>query len=1027
MSGTTLDVTLSSAEQTELEQAGVYAYAVYFDKADGNAAVTAPITLVDNGVVANDGTFAIPLTDMANPDLVGGKVYFVVQSLPVGETSTLADTIADQSNINPGTASANDFGYDSFEVTLSSGPNDAGNLTSVNGFGLPMDVSVDYDNGTSASVGYAVSGGTIAGDVSTITNGQGTYSFSEGPLAGSFRMSTSPSEANAANTGTVSSTGAFPETAWLPYIQALESAASTSDILITGLFNGAADAAQQWHNGGYYAYQLQWDAASQTFWLVPTVNSQIQGAIALTPDDIASNIYSQTGTVGIYSSTSDPTPFTTMVFGANNQWGAVLAQFLTGFTGGYYGEVGTPLNTQLTGAPIDLDQNFNWDPDYAFGNNGTMSLDLAPGSQTSDPYSKIFFYNSNSYGSPYSDALMSQYATGGPLISVSQPDDPGGADVSAIDLTIYADNETPQGYTPPVIHNYIAPEAGAYAPPSTMSAGDNITLSFNAAVLDSAGIDFAPTGTIAIGIMTGDAGGVPSWDTVVIDAAEASNGLGLWQQWSIAGSAAAGYSVAPVSPAVTLPSGNLQILNLPSATSGVSWYQITLGYGSSEAKTYNLYTTNNADGTFENPNYAGPGGSTPQAGALAVDGLATLSLPAVTTQSINTFTVNFTTGSTVTYNPALVVENSGSAYFPATAPTAPVVGTIASGGTFSALAGQTSPTSNAVTTTVSDGLEFGWTGTNPNAYVVTNGTVTQSWVNVYTNKVNPDDFAVVTIENAIGQSGTISTQADIDGAWQTPPEQVNLGNGTYTITMQDALAVSGGGGTVPGAPVTQESTPLVLTVDNPGNALADNDIVVSTVPCFAGGTRIATPDGPVAVEDLRIGDRVVTIDGQAEPVVWIGQRQVNCARHPEPERVWPVRIAAGAFAAQAPLRDLFLSPDHAVYTLGVLIPVKHLVNGATVAQLPVDRMTYFHIELACHQVILAEGLPAETYLDTGDRGAFGHGGEAAMLHPVWGGDSRDVSLMTEALGYAPLRVAGPAVEQLRAQLAERAGDRIAAA
>jgi hypothetical protein len=1026
MSGTTLDVTLSTAEQSALDQAGVYAYAVYFDKTDGNAAVTAPITLVDNGVVGNNGTFAIPLTDTANPELVGGKVYFVVQSLPVGETSTLASTIDEQSNLNPGTATADDFGYDSFEVTLSNGTNDAGNLTSVNGFGLPMGVSVDYDNGTSASVGYLVSGGSIASDVSTITNGQGTYSFSEGPLAGTFRMSTSPSEANAANTGTVSTTGAFPENVWLPYIQALETAASTSDILITGLFNGAADASGLWHNGGYYAYQLQWDAATQSFWLVPTATSQIQGDIKLTPDDIASNIYSQTGTIGIYSSQSDPAPFTQMVFGANNQWGAVLAQFLTGFTGGYYGEVGAPLNTQITASPVDLDENFNWDPDYAFGNHGTMSLDLAAGAQTSDPYSKIFFYNSNSYGSPYSDALMSQYATGGPLISVSQPDDPGGADVSAIDLTIYADGETPQGYTAPVIHNFIAPESGAYVPPSTMSAGDNITLSFDAAVLDSAGIVFASTGTIALGIMTGDPGGMPSWDTVVIDAAEAGDGS-LWQQWSIAGSAAAGYTVAPVSPAVTLPNGNLQILNLPSATSGVSWYQITVGYGSTDAKTYNLYTTNNADGTFENPNYAG---SPSQAGALAVDGLATISLPAVTTQSINTFTVNFTTGATVTYNPALVAENSGSAFFPATAPTAPVVGTIASGGTFSALAGQTSPTSNAVTTTNSEGLEFGWTGTNPNAYLVNaGGTVTQNWLNAYTNKVNPDDFAVVTIENALGQSGTISTQADIDGQWQTLPEAANLGNGIFTITMQDALAVSsgGGGGTGPGAPVTLESQSLVLTVDNPGNALAENDIVVATVPCFARGTRIATPEGPVAVEDLRIGDRVVTIDGQAAPVLWIGQRQVECARHPAPERVWPVRIAAGAFASRSPQRDLFLSPDHAVYAAGVLIPVKHLVNGTTVAQLAVDRVTYVHIELARHQVILAEGLPAETYLDTGDRAAFGTGGDAAMLHPVWGGESRDVSLIIDALAYAPLQVAGPAVEQLRAQLAQRAVARLAAA
>ena len=114
---------------------------------------------------------------------------------------------------------------------------------------------------------------------------------------------------------------------------------------------------------------------------------------------------------------TDATPAFTVNIGDNTQWGAVLAQFLTGFTGGYYGEAGTPLNGQA-GGTVSLDQSYNWDPTYEFGNDGSNTLGLS-GDQVYDPYSQIFFDHSNSYGSPYSDALMSQYTDGGPLLTVA--------------------------------------------------------------------------------------------------------------------------------------------------------------------------------------------------------------------------------------------------------------------------------------------------------------------------------------------------------------------------------------------------------------------------------------------------------------------------------------------------------------------------------------------------------------------------------------------------------------------------------
>ena len=136
------------------------------------------------------------------------------------------------------------------------------------------------------------------------------------------------------------------------------------------------------------------------------------------------------------------------------------------------------------------------------------------------------------------------------------------------------------------------------------------------------------------------------------------------------------------------------------------------------------------------------------------------------------------------------------------------------------------------------------------------------------------------------------------------------------------------------------------------------------------------------MEALRIGDKVPTLLGAgAATVRWLGHRQVDCARHPRPQDVWPVRVRAGAFAADVPHRDLWLSPDHAVWlggegaAPGDLIPIRYLVNGASIAQQAVDEVTYWHVELARHEVILAEGLPCESYLDTGNRGGFVNGGD----------------------------------------------------
>jgi hypothetical protein len=190
--------------------------------------------------------------------------------------------------------------------------------------------------------------------------------------------------------------------------------------------------------------------------------------------------------------------------------------------------------------------------------------------------------------------------------------------------------------------------------------------------------------------------------------------------------------------------------------------------------------------------------------------------------------------------------------------------------------------------------------------------------------------------------------------------------------------------------------------------------IIAEAACFRRGTAILTDRGEMLVEALRVGDRVALAFGGTAPVTWLGHRCVDCRRHPKPCEVWPVRVAAGAFAPEVPHRDLWLSPDHAVFVDGVLIPVRHLINGASIAQQAVAEVTYWHVELPGHAVMIAEGLPAESYLDTGNRAAFANGGAAVLAHP-------DFALRVwETAACAKLMADGPAVVSVRKRLRRRA-------
>jgi len=227
--------------------------------------------------------------------------------------------------------------------------------------------------------------------------------------------------------------------------------------------------------------------------------------------------------------------------------------------------------------------------------------------------------------------------------------------------------------------------------------------------------------------------------------------------------------------------------------------------------------------------------------------------------------------------------------------------------------------------------------------------------------------------------------------------------------------------------LTLNGTGLVLQFDSSVTgktffeAVSGNETDI-TISCFAAGTAIQTPEGPLPVETLTLGRHVMTHRGDSAKIVWIGKRTIDCRRHPNPDSVRPVSVAANAFGPGLPSRDLLLSPDHAVFIQDVLIPIRYLINDETIGQIAVRKVTYYHIELPAHDVILAEDLPVESYLNTGDRSDFNNSGGAMRLFPDFAAPPANVAAQWEARGFAPLVTYGRELAAVRRHVDERAAD-----
>jgi peroxidase len=206
---------------------------------------------------------------------------------------------------------------------------------------------------------------------------------------------------------------------------------------------------------------------------------------------------------------------------------------------------------------------------------------------------------------------------------------------------------------------------------------------------------------------------------------------------------------------------------------------------------------------------------------------------------------------------------------------------------------------------------------------------------------------------------------------------VGLGRGDDRIVLETGANVDriqGGDGfdtlqLGPNTRVDYDSNPANGTIyylDDAGNDTGETHTFrsIENITCFTCGTRIITANGQRLIEDLQVGDRVWTLDSGLQPIAWIGQATV-----PALGPLAPILIRKGAMDNT---RDLLVSPQHRMMLDGwrvqvhcgadeVLAPAKGLTNDHTIRRVEGGFVTYIHIAFDSHQIVMAEGIPSESF------------------------------------------------------------------
>lgn len=249
-----------------------------------------------------------------------------------------------------------------------------------------------------------------------------------------------------------------------------------------------------------------------------------------------------------------------------------------------------------------------------------------------------------------------------------------------------------------------------------------------------------------------------------------------------------------------------------------------------------------------------------------------------------------------------------------------------------------------------------------------------------TVQVLPFDFSTNGVSMNILWNGAVIGQTPLTGFALNNPAatlsisvntagQVSASWGTYSAT-----------GTIPGGQwltTAQNGWDFIVsgrTGDNGDGAYIDNLAVNGTVVCFAKGARILTTKGDVAVEDLLPGDLVITRDHGPQPLLWRSHRNLSSRHLAANPKLRPIRIAKGSLGDCRPNSDLTVSPQHRMLASGpicrrmfdaeeVLVAAKNLIGIPGVAiDTEVKNVSYYHLLFDRHEIIFANGAPAESLL-----------------------------------------------------------------
>jgi hypothetical protein len=319
-----------------------------------------------------------------------------------------------------------------------------------------------------------------------------------------------------------------------------------------------------------------------------------------------------------------------------------------------------------------------------------------------------------------------------------------------------------------------------------------------------------------------------------------------------------------------------------------------------------------------------------------------------------------------------------------------------------------------------------------------------------TNDYNYNYNGLVGLGGPVSGSGTLQVAASTTLQLAAPTAQnVSFtGNGNSTLqldkpsTFTGSITPSGFGdrlsltgvslSSIQGVTYTGDGTAGTVTLQESGGSLSfnfvgnytsSNFVVTGGIPvlsgdpprvivtvtnplCFLAGTRILTTRGEIAVEALVVGDTIVTWTGRVRAIAWIGAGAAIVSPHVSHSR--PVIVHAGALADGVPRRDLRVTEGHSLYLDGILVPASRLINGRTIRWDDAARtVRYYHIELDDHEILVADGAPAESYRDDGNRPMF----------------SRASSIVTDRVAppFAAVHCEGPQVDAIWNRLVARAG------